>query len=130
MTILSPFRANQRWMPLTSAHLITLFFILRFSTPRLMERQKKKMDAVSLPLFLSSFSLFQLENTGCSPHPSPTAKKVSYFCCLFIHSCLLDQSFYSCDKQTDKWMDVTSFRLLIYKQTRRLFFKRKLYGTF
>ncbi len=26
-------------------------------------------------------------------------------------------------------MDVTSFRLLIYKQTRRLFFKRKLYKT-
>lgn len=96
------------------------------STSGLTGRQKKKIDAVSFLLFL--FLSFNWKTQGA---PSIPRHKLSCFYCLFILSSrLLDQSFRSCHKQTDEWMDVTSVRLLIYKQTRRLFFKRKLYETF
>lgn len=71
-----------------------------------------------------SFSLFfQLETQGA---PSIPRYKNFVSFVVFVPSCLLDQSFHSCFKQTDK-RKVASFRLLIYKQTRRLFFNRKLY---
>lgn len=128
MTTQSPLRAYLKLDGYDCAHLLALFSscCLYFGTGK---RQKKKMDAVSL-----AFSFFFSLSTGkhwvlC---PSPANKSLFFFpfCCSFLPSCLLDQSFHSCDKQTDEWMDVTSFQLLIYKQTRRLFFKRKLYGTF
>lgn len=124
------FKSQLKGASVTSVHLIALFFILPFSTSELTERREDKRRLIPSLTFSSSF--FQLEHTGCSLHPRRQTKKslfpfpVVYFSPLD----LLDQSFHSCDKQTDEWMDVTSFRLLIYKQTRRLFFKRKLYGTF
>lgn len=124
LSVQSPLRANQRRGSPAAAHLAALLFILRFSTSGPTERRKKKTPSDSFFLFFC----LSLEDAGCSLHPPRDEEAL--VCCLFIPSRLLDQSRHSCDKQTDKRMEVASVRLLIYKQTRRLFFKRKLYGTF
>lgn len=92
---------------------------------------KKKIHTIWFCLFNFLFFAFNWKTQGAPSILLTNGKKfVPYFYCLFVPSCLLDQSFHSCDKQTDEWMDVSSFQLLIYKQTKRLFFKRKLYRTF
>lgn len=84
----------------------------------------KVKDGWCLVAFLSLFFLFQLETQG-APSISRYRNFVSFV--VFVLSCLLDQSFHFCFKQTDKRKVAASFQLLIYKQTRRLFFNRKLY---
>lgn len=100
--------------------------------PPVVSRKATEKDGCCLIPSLSSLSLFQLENRGRSLQPPrQTTTKTCVSCLLFIYPlvCWLNHFTPAINKK-DKWMDVNSLRLLIYKQTRRLFFKRKLYGTF
>lgn len=85
MTVRSPSRANLRWMSLTSAHLIALFFHPTVSsTSGLTERQNKNIDAVSFLLFLFLFLSFNWKTQGAPSIPATNDKKSLLFL-LFIY---------------------------------------------
>lgn len=120
MTVQSPLRASWRWTSQTSPHRLLIHPTVASTS----EWWKGKRRMMSCCFSFSFFFLFQLETQG-APSISRYRNFVSFV--VFVLSCLLDQSFHSCFKQTDKKKVAASFQLLIYKQTRRLFFNRKLY---